>query len=155
MDIAVKVALLGIFATIAIDTWATFSNKALNLPRTDWAMVGRWLSHIPTGKLVHNSIRSTSQANHEKLLGWTFHYCIGIVYAALYTMIVLLILDGQPSLASAWVFGMATILSPWLIMQPCLGMGFCATKAAHPNKVRLQNLAIHSIFGTALYYGWL
>jgi hypothetical protein len=67
---------------------------------------------------------------------------------------VLLGFDGSVSLRAAWLFGLVTILSPWFILQPVLGLGLCAVKAPKPNMVRLQNFAIHSIFGIALYYGW-
>lgn len=155
MEFLFKVLLLGVFATAIIDVWATFSNKILKFPRTNWSMVGRWLGHIPSGQLVHGSISLSPEIQNENIFGWAFHYFIGIVYAAFYIMLVMFALEGRPSLLSAWVFGLVTIVSPWFIMQPSLGMGFCASKAPNPNMVRLQNFAIHSIFGIALYYGWL
>ena len=155
MDGVVKILVLGVFATVVIDIWATFSNKILAFPRTNWAMVGRWLGHIPSGRLAHSPISSASEIRNENAMGWAFHYFIGVVYAAFYAMLVLYGQNGQPSLLSAWLFGLATILSPWFIMQPSLGMGFCASQAPKPNMVRLQNFAIHSIFGVALYFGWL
>jgi len=154
MEFVFKALSIGIFSTVIIDIWASFSNKILKFPRTNWAMVGRWLGHIPSGKLSHSSIASVPEIKHENVLGWVFHYFIGITYAFIYIIFVLLALGGQPSLLSAWVFGLVTILSPWFIMQPSLGMGLCASKAPKPNMVRLQNFAIHSIFGLALYYGW-
>jgi hypothetical protein len=61
---------------------------------------------------------------------------------------------GQPTLVSAVLFGLITILSPWLLMQPALGLGMFATKAPKANLVRLQNLIIHTIFGLVLYYSY-
>ena len=147
--------LIGIFATATIDLWATFSNKVLKLPRTNWAMVGRWLGHIPKGKLVHSPISNAEQLPYENITGWAFHYLIGIAYALIYFLLVVGILNLPLSLLSAWLFGVSTILSPWLIMQPCLGMGFCANRAPWPTGVRLQNFALHSIFGIALYLGFM
>ncbi len=117
MDIIIKIIALGIFATAIIDIWATFSNRSLKFPRTNWAMVGRWLGQIPSGKLAHNPVISATEVKYENVLGWAFHYFIVIVYAALYILFVLFALDGQPSLFSAWMFGLVTILSPWFIMQ--------------------------------------
>ena len=155
MESIINIIMLGVLATVIIDVWATFSNKVLGLPRTNWAMVGRWLGHIPGGQFVHNPVSASAPIPYENIVGWAFHYLIGIVYALCYVALVVFFLEGQPTLLSAWVFGVATILSPWLIMQPCLGLGLCATKAPEPNRVRVQNFAIHSIFGVALYYGWL
>ena len=155
MDILVKVFIVGVFATVVIDIWATFSNKVLRLPRTNWAMVGRWLGHIPSGKYAHNPVSASPEIKSEKAIGWVFHYFIGVVYALIYVAFVVLILQGKATLLAAWVFGLVTILSPWLILQPALGLGLCAAKAPKPNMVRLQNFAIHSIFGVALYFGWI
>ncbi len=154
MESTFKIILLGVFATVIIDIWAIFSNRVLKFPRTSWAMVGRWLGHIPNGILVHDSIGSAPIINHENIIGWLFHYFIGIVYAAFYSAFVVLVLENNPTLLSAWAFGLVTILSPWLILQPSLGLGICAIKAPKPNMVRLQNFCIHSIFGLALFYGW-
>lgn len=154
MDLIIRTLILGTFATAAIDIWATFANKVLRLPRTNWAMVGRWIGHIPSGKIIHHPIGSSAPINHELSLGWAFHYLIGITYAALYVAYVTNALNEIPTLASAFIFGLITILSPWLVMQPCLGLGICAAKAPRSNLVRLQNFIIHSIFGIALYYGW-
>ncbi len=155
MESLIESILLGVFATFVIDVWATFSNKVLHLPRTNWAMVGRWLGHIPNGQFIHSPIGLSQQIKYENIIGWVFHYFIGISYALLYIVFVFWVLGTAPTLLSAWVFGLVTILSPWFIMQPCLGLGLCACKAPKPNLVRLQNFAIHSIFGMALYFGWL
>jgi len=155
VEILFKIIFLGLVATVAIDIWATFSNKVLKFPRTNWSMVGRWLGHIPNGKLIHNAINTSPKIKHENVLGWLFHYFIGILYAGFYVALVTIYQTDIPSLLSAWLFGLATIVSPWFIMQPSLGMGICASKAEKPNIVRLQNLVIHSIFGLALYYAWL
>ena len=56
MDVLIKIVLIGVFATVIMDIWATFSNKLLKFPRTNWAMVGRWIGHIPNRKFVHNPI---------------------------------------------------------------------------------------------------
>jgi len=79
---------------------------------------------------------------------------VGCIYAALYLMYVSTAPMGQPTLVSAVLFGLVTILSPWLLMQPALGLGICASKAPRSNLVRLQNLIIHTIFGLALYYSY-
>jgi len=155
MEEAIRTVAIGIFATIAIDIWATLSNKVLKLPRTNWAMVGRWIGHIPSGKFAHHPISSSPVIKNELWVGWIFHYAVGVIYALLYVAYVFAMQDGAPTLASALVFGLITILSPWLLMQPALGLGICASKAPKPNLVRLQNLIIHSIFGIALYYGWM
>ena len=154
MEQALRVLVMGITATVAIDVWATFANKVLGWPRTNWGMVGRWIGHMHDGQFTHISIGSSPPIVHESILGWAFHYAVGCIYAALYLMYVSAAQMGQPTLVSAVLFGLVTLLSPWLLMQPALGLGIFASKAPRPNLVRLQNLIIHTIFGLTLYYSY-
>src|SRR5690349_6831273 len=154
MEQALRVLVMGITATVAIDLWATLANRILGWPRTNWAMVGRWLGHMREGQFTHISIASSPPIVHESILGWAFHYVVGCIYAALYVAYAEIVRMGQPTLVSAVVFGLVTILSPWLLMQPALGLGFCASKAPRPTLVRIQNLIIHTIFGFVLYYSY-
>lgn len=151
---ALRILVMGITATVAIDLWATFANRVLGWPRTNWAMVGRWIGHMRDGHFTHASIGSSAPIVHESFLGWVFHYLVGCIYAALYLAYVNIAQMGRPTLVSAVLFGLVTILSPWLLMQPALGLGACASKAPRPNLVRVQNLIIHTIFGLALYYSY-
>jgi hypothetical protein len=117
-------------------------------------MVGRWIGHMRHGQFTHISIGASPTIVHESIVGWAFHYVVGCIYAALYLMYVSTAQMGQPTLVSAVLFGLVTILSPWLLMQPALGLGIFASKAPRSNLVRLQNLIIHTIFGLALYYSY-
>src|SRR5262245_12956649 len=152
MEHALRALAMGLTATVAIDVWATFANRVLGWPRTNWGMVGRWIGHMPRGRFTHVSISSSPPVRHESVVGWTFHYVVGCIYAALYLIYVNAVQMGQPTLVSAVLFGLITVLSPWFLMQPGLGLGIFAARAPRPHLVRLQNLIIHIIFGLALYY---
>jgi hypothetical protein len=154
MEQAFRILVMGITATAAIDLWATFANRILGWPRTNWGMVGRWIGHMRDGQFTHISIGASPPIVHESIFGWVFHYAVGCIYAALYLVYVSTAQMGRPTLVSAVLFGLVTILSPWLLMQPALGLGICASKAPRSNLVRLQNLIIHSIFGLVLYYSF-
>ena len=155
MELIIQALVAGIFATAIIDIWAAMSNRVFRLPVTNWAMVGRWLGHIPAGRFVHSPVSSSPPINNELLIGWIFHYFTGLVYALVYLYLLQILLAVTPTLISGLLFGMVTIVSPWFIMQPALGIGICASKAPYPNVVRLQNFLVHSIFGASLYFGWL
>jgi len=154
MEQALNILVMGVTATVAIDLWATFANSLLGWPRTNWALVGRWLGHMRDGQFTHTSIASSPPIAHETILGWVFHYVVGCIYAALYLAYATIAHAGQPTLVSAVLFGLATMLSPWFLMQPALGLGICASKAPRANLVRLQNLIIHTTFGLLLYYSY-
>jgi hypothetical protein len=154
MEQALRILVMGITATVAIDLWATFANRTLGWPRTNWGMVGRWIGHMRDGQFTHISIASSPPIVHEAILGWVFHYVVGCIYAALYLTYTNIVHMGRPTLVSAVMFGLVTTLSPWLLMQPALGLGLFASKAPRPTLVRMQNLIIHTIFGLALYYSY-
>lgn len=91
-------------------------------------------------------------------IGWTFHYAVGIAYAALYLMIMKLGFSSGPSLGSALVFAIVLLIAPWFFMQPALGLGFMAARTPKPAAVRAINISVHAIFGLGLYLGavtWL
>jgi len=154
MEQAFRIVVMGFTATVAIDLWATFANRVLGWPRTNWGLVGRWIGHMRDGQFTHVSIGSSPTIARESVLGWVFHYVVGCGYAALYLMYVNAAQMGQPTLKSAVLFGLVTLLSPWFLMQPALGLGIFASKAPRANLVRLQNLIIHTIFGLTLFYSY-
>jgi DUF2938 family protein len=136
VELALRILVMGVTATVAIDLWATFANRLLGWPRTNWALVGRWIGHMRDGQFTHASIGSSPTILHESILGWVFHYVVGCLYAALYLMYVSAAQMEQPTLVSAVLFG-------WV-----------ASKVPRANLVRLQNLLIHTIFGLALYLSY-
>jgi hypothetical protein len=143
---------IGAFATALLDAWALTLNRALKLPVTDWGHVGRWVAGIPSGTLRHSSIALAPQVANERLLGWLTHYAVGVSYAALYLGLMAAIAR-PPGIYSAVAFGVATVLAPWLILQPCLGLGYFAQNAPRPARTRALNLAAHAVFGVGLYAG--
>lgn len=154
MELILQIIFIGIVATIAIDIWAKLLNLCFNIHTTDWGMVGRWLAHLPKGQVTHNPISSSNKIEHELALGWVFHYFIGITYAALYLLIVSPIYESNPTLLSASLFGLFTVVAPWFVLQPGLGLGVCASHTPNPSMTRSLNLVVHAIFGVALFLGW-
>ena len=146
---------IGTMATIAIDIWAIILKKIFNLPTTNWGMVGRWFGHIPRGTLVHRPIGAAAEIRYENAIGWGLHYVIGIIYAYLYLFLVFDITTNGPSLGSAILFGLATVVVPWFVLQPGLGLGVLARCTEKPNLIRSISLSVHTIFGASLYFGWL
>lgn len=141
---------IGLVATALIDLWLLLLGRA-GLPVTNWAMVGRWVGHLPRGRLIHTPIASSAPIAGERLLGWGFHYFIGIAYGLIY----LLLVDGRPHPGSAIAFGLATVLVPWLLLQPGLGLGLFARRVPQAARLRAISLSVHTLFGCGLYAGWL
>jgi len=146
--------LIGIIGTIGLDIWALAVRRLFSLPATNWAMIGRWVAHIPRGRFFHSPIAASEEVDHELTIGWCVHYLTGVFYGVLYLFIVKLIPGGTPSLLSALIFGLATLAAPWLIMQPGLGLGFFASNTPNPWRTRLINVSMHLAFALAMYTGW-
>ena len=146
---------MGVFATVVIDLWVLVLKHGFKQQTTDWGMAGRWFANLPRGHFIHNPISKTPAVKNERAIGWTVHYIVGITYAWMYLAIVNQFLKTQPTLTSATVFGIATVVAPWFIMQPGFGMGIMGRFAPNPNSKRLVSISVHGIFGVALYVGWL
>jgi len=142
---------LGLGATAFMDLWAVIQNRFMGVPSLNYCMVGRWIGHISRGNFIHQSIADACQVKNECAIGWTAHYTTGVVFAG-----ILLAIWGEnwmlaPSLTPAIVVGLGTVLAPFLILQPGMGVGIAASKAQKPNVNRLRSLIAHASFGVGLY----
>lgn len=151
MDCAGSTLFIGAGATLATDLWTIARRKLLGVPAPDYGLVGRWFAHMARGRFRHERIAAAAHVRGERLIGWTAHYLIGVVFAG-----VLLAACGsswvrQPTLAPALALGIVTVAAPLLLMQPGMGAGIAASRTARPNVARLQSLVTHTIFGLGLY----
>lgn len=142
---------IGAGATVFMDLWALLRRAAFGVALPNYSLVGRWIAWMPLGRFVHRPISATPPRRGEALIGWTAHYAIGIGFAA-----VLLAHAGPgwlraSTFAPALAIGVASVAAPYLLMQPGMGLGLAARRAAHPNRVRLQSLVTHIVFGLGLF----
>ncbi len=146
---------IGIGATAIMDVWTLFLKVAFNVSGLNFAMVGRWIGHMPRGKLMHQGIVNSSPIANESLIGWTAHYVIGIIFAAALLLVFGLAWLNSPSLTPALAAGLITVAFPFCLMQPCFGMGIAATKLPDPHISQFKSLVAHSVFGMGLYFSAL
>lgn len=142
---------IGVGATAVMDVWAVALKRYWCIPSLNLALVGRWLGHLPRGTVTHANIAQARPVRDEAILGWTAHYLIGVLFAA-----VLLALVGQewvqqPSFAPALLAGLVSVAAPFCILQPGMGAGLAASKTPHPAAARLRSLMAHTAFGIGLY----
>jgi hypothetical protein len=57
----------------------------------------------------------------------------------------------RPTLLPALLFGVGTVLVPFLLMHPSFGLGIAASRAPNPTQARLRSLMAHTAFGVGLY----
>ncbi len=144
-------AFIGFGATAFMDIWAILQKRLFGVPSLDYAMVGRWLGHIPCGRFAHAPISTAQPVPNEALIGWAAHYAIGVLFAGVLLAICGLGWAQDPSLVPALVIGLATIIAPFFILQPALGAGIAAARTPNPNIARLKSAITHLVFGLGLY----
>ena len=147
----VRSALIGVGATVGVDLWAILQTHLFGAPAPDWAQIGRWFGGFPQGRFVQVDIAKAPAVQGELAIGWAAHYAIGIGYAALLLTICGLAWARHPTLLPAFIFGAVTLVAPFFLMQPGLGMGIAASKTSNPGVARLRSILAHAIFGFGLY----
>jgi hypothetical protein len=146
-----KGAFLGLGATILMDIWHIVLSRLPGQKRADWAPVGRWAWHLRGGAVFHDDIAVVAPYQNELALGWSVHYAVGVLYGVIFALIVGDDWFAAPSLLPAWIFGIVTVAAGWFLLQPGLGLGWAASRAPNPTKVRALNLVAHTIFAIGLY----
>ena len=142
---------VGLGATLFMDIWALFLKRAFSIPSANYCLVGRWIRHMPEGTFMHTSIAAAPQRSSECAVGWIAHYVIGTVYALVFVALVSVNWLARPTLLPAMLFGMGSVLVPYLIMQPSFGLGIAASRTPNPTQARLRSLGAHIAFGVGLY----
>jgi len=154
-ELIFKVVLIGLGATLIMDIWALFLKLFFKIPSLNYAMLGRWIGHFAKGKFVHKNITKSSHINKERLIGWSVHYIIGIIFSGLLIYIYGIEWIENPTFFPALFIGVVTIIAPFFLMQPCFGFGIAASKTPNPKFSRFLSFLAHSIYGIGLYLSTL
>lgn len=150
IEFIVRSVLIGAGATVVMDVWAAVLRQC-GVASLNFAFLGRWIGHLPRGRWLHQSIAKAAPIRGELLLGWCAHYSIGMSFAALLLALFGLQWGRVPTLLPALVVGIATVVSPLLILQPALGAGIASSKTSAPVFNSLKSLLTHVIFGFGLF----
>lgn len=149
--LVIAMAAIGAGATAFLDLWAILLKRVFKVHSADYCLVGRWLCHMPQGIFRHENIAAAPHKRGECAVGWSAHYLIGVAFAAALVWIESPQWLWQPTLLPALLFGVASLVAPFLILHPGLGLGIAASKTPNPSLARLRSLMMHSVFGLGLY----
>src|SRR5262245_43171261 len=126
-QIPLQIAAVGLGATAFADAFALCAKRLFGLPSPDYGLLGRWVGHMPQGRLAHPAITEATPVAHERVLGWATHYATGVAFAAL-----LVAIDpawlARPTPGPALLFGLFSLAAPFLILQPAFGLGVAAAR---------------------------
>jgi hypothetical protein len=142
---------VGIGATLVMDLWNLFLKRTFSIPSLNYCLLGRWLRHMPAGTFRHANINAAPQKSFECAVGWTSHYTIGVAFALLFAVLTSGDWLVRPTLLPALLYGITTVVFPFFIMQPSLGLGVAASRTPRPMVARLKSLVTHTVFGVGLY----
>ena len=142
---------IGIGATLVMDLWNLLLKRTFVIPSLDYCLLGRWLRHMPGGTLRHANITAAPQKPYECTVGWIAHYTIGVMFALVFVVLTSGDLLARPSLPLSLLYGIGTVVFPFFIMQPSLGLGIAASRTPKPMQARLKSLMTHTVFGVGLY----
>jgi len=147
----ISTVLIGLGATLTFDLWAIFVKHAFKITPSNICLVGRWLRYMPEGTFKHSNIVSAPQKSAECMVGSIAHYIIGVMFAIPFVALVGNSWLQRPTLISAIGFGGVTVLAPFFLMQPALGLGLAASKVSNPMQSILRRLMNHTMFVIGLY----
>jgi hypothetical protein len=142
---------IGIGATLVMDLWNLFLKRAFSIPSLNYCLLGRWLRHMPGGTFTHANIAAASPKPGECAVGWVAHYTIGVMFAVAFVALASSDWLARPTPVLPLLYGIATVVFPFFIMQPSLGLGIAASRTPNPMQARLKSLATHTVFGVGLY----
>ena len=151
MALFLKALIIGVLATAVMDLWSLSLKLVFGIPSLNYAMVGRWIGHFRNGAIAHADISRATPVVGEVAIGWVAHYSIGVCFAAALLVVFGVGWASKPTLFPALAVGLATVVFPFFLLQPCLGMGVAASNLPDPDTVRLRSLMIHAVFGFGLY----
>lgn len=143
--------LLGIAATLGMDLWNLLLRRAFGVRSLDYCLLGRWVRHLPEGTLRHANIAQAASKPGECAVGWLAHYSIGVSLAVAFVALTRGAWLAHPTLPPALAWGIATVVFPFFVLQPSLGLGVASSKTPDPTAARLKSLATHTVFGIGLW----
>jgi len=143
---------VGTGATLLMDIWNFYLKRAFGIASLNYCFLGRWLRYMPEGTFRHASITAALPKSHECIVGWAAHYTTGILFSVVFVM-AFASADwlARPTLPPALLYGIVTVVFPFFILQPALGLGVASSRTAKPGQARLKSVGTHAIFGLGMY----
>lgn len=144
--------LVGIISTLTLDVWVLIARRLFGMAGTSWGVVGQWLCQLPRGQITYQASWETPPGLHHTLLGWIFHYVVGIGYAVLLLLIWGTAYMAMPTVLPVIIVGiLLSTLAGLMVLTPALGGGFLASAVPAPWRTRGFVLIAHAIFAAAQF----
>jgi hypothetical protein len=142
---------IGVGATLVMDAWNVFLKWMFGIPSLNYCLLGRWVSHMPHGVFRHASIATAQPHPFECALGWVAHYSTGVTLALVFVVLASGNWLARPTLLPVLLYGIGTVVFPFFVLQPSLGLGMASSRTPNPTQARFKSLMTHTVFGVGLY----
>lgn len=142
---------IGLGATLCMDIWAVFARRVFGVTGLNWCLVGRWVRGFADGRFVSDNIGVQPARAGECALGWLAHYVVGVGLGVAFALVAGQAWLIEPQVGPAVLFGWVTVLLPFFLLQPALGMGVAGARTPHPYGLRLRSLLTHTVYGLGLF----
>jgi hypothetical protein len=142
---------LGAFATFAMDALNRLVATTGLIDPVNHAVIGNILTGWSNGHFVFASPAQIPQHPEARLLGFIYHYLIGITLTGLYLVVTA---RWQPAVSwrRALAFGLLTSTFSLCLLFPSAGIGFLGLKAPTLRPLT-SSLANHLFFGLGIFLG--
>ena len=115
-------------ATVIMDVWALVLRRGFGVASLDLALLGRWIGHLARGTFKHERIANATPIRHERIIGWSAHYTIGVTFATVMLAIWGVEWLHAPTLMPPFIVSTLTLAAPFLVMQPAMGAGIASSR---------------------------
>ncbi|MBS0251595.1 MAG: DUF2938 family protein [Proteobacteria bacterium] len=151
-EVIIFCLIVGIGSTVVLDVFVSLVHRPTGIPPTDWGTVGRWLLGVGKGQLILDPADESPPTHAERIVGWLFHYLVGVAYAA---AIVALWGPGYiaaPTILPVVVVGvLISTLAGLTILLPGLGAGFMGSKLPNQFAIIAYLIVAHVVFAAGQY----
>lgn len=146
-----RVVLIGLIATITMDTLSVTALKTGWIAFLPPRLTGRWFASIARGQVIHDDIAQAPPVSYEIAIAVPIHYAIGITLGFLYVFATAVagVSDRNPICAIS--FALCTTLLPWLFMFSAMGYGYFGVHGPGGNRLFISSLVTHCFYGVGLW----
>jgi hypothetical protein len=144
MKLIQKTILTGIAGTLATDVW-TLVLKMFGVHSHGLLLVGQWIvSHL-------NPALQSRLMDKALFVGWTAHYCLGILFAVLPNLVYGKKWLQKPTLLMALMTGLISFLISVFIIQPILNFGIAFSRYTSQPVILLKVGLFHLVYSIGLW----
>ena len=152
LPLLLRILITGLAGATAADIGRTIYQWLTGFPAVNWSVTGRWFLMVLQGQPYVPDIGAAPTLPNELIAGHAAYYTISVIFAGAY-LLLLKAMKREPSLWSGLLFGWVTMVFPFLMQMPLMGMGVLASATATPWLIIGRTLVHHSSFGLGLALG--